>query len=231
MIGMKLSLSSLLITLLTVLRMAHADDCQRLQEFDQIVLEVNRSFFDQTFRGLDWPARVASYRREVDCSASEQALSALSNRLLSELGASHTGVFTARDLEYWAFQSIFSFRMDRFEVPFSGIWPLRRDGKWFANVIDDGVRSGKELLASIIRTERLGTLVGSTTAGAFLAGTGLRLLDDRYFLLLAVRDPQPRVPIEGIGVAPHVVVAPCREYCGGADPQLEKVFELIRISG
>jgi C-terminal processing protease CtpA/Prc len=102
---------------------------------------------------------------------------------------------------------------------------LQRIPKYF--ITDDGARSGKELLAVTIKQQRLGTLVGSITAGAFLAGRAYSLFNDRYFLYVAVFDPGNDPPIEGVGVVPDVVVPPCREFCGGVDPQLEKVFDLI----
>jgi hypothetical protein len=53
-------------------------------------------------------------------------------------------------------------------------------------LIDDSVRSGKELLAALVRRDGLGTLVGSTTAGYYLSGRMNRLLENRYFLYVAV---------------------------------------------
>jgi carboxyl-terminal processing protease len=364
----------IVVALLMSLSAAPAAGCERLVEFDRFTTVVAQDFYDRSFRGLDWPARVASYRREVDCGGSEQSLSRLVNRLLAELNASHTAVFTATDLEYWAYQSIFSRRLDTYPVTFAGIWPLRRANGWFAKYVlpgspayvagvlpgdqllslnekpfdplgmppelgstlvlssdgsrqrsvaitprrqslqqflldatasseslrtvhgkrvgylhlwagthpqflrymnatlktfvqqgidvlvldlrggfggagveylallkgdpqlqripkyfitDDGARSGKELLAVTIRQQRLGTLVGSTTAGAFLAGRAYSLFNDRYFLYVAVFDPGNDPPIEGVGVVPDVVVPPCREFCAGVDPQLQKVFDLI----
>ena len=96
-------------------------------------------------------------------------------------------------------------------------------------LIDDSVRSGKELLAALVRRDGLGTLVGSTTAGYYLSGRMNRLLDNRYFLYVAVGTfPTPGTgDIEGIGVAPDIEVAPCRQHCNGSDPILDRVLQLI----
>ena len=96
-------------------------------------------------------------------------------------------------------------------------------------LIDDSVRSGKELLAAVVRRDELGTLVGSTTAGYYLSGRMNRVLNDRYFLYVAVSEyptPGPQ-PIEGVGIAPDIEVEPCRQYCGGRDPVLARVLEII----
>lgn len=96
-------------------------------------------------------------------------------------------------------------------------------------LIDDGVRSGKEMLAAMVRKEKLGTLVGSRTAGGFLGAVPVRLLDERYFLLIAAYGgiPLDLPTIEGVGVQPDVRVAPCRMRCAPRDPQLEKALELL----
>lgn len=108
---------------------------------------------------------------------------------------------------------------------------LREIPKYF--LIDDSVRSGKEMLAGIVKRDELGTLVGSTTAGDFLGASPFRFFDDKYFLLLAIGDGSiPIVPgvgqIEGMGIEPDVFVEPCRMHCSGRDPQFEKAIELIR---
>jgi carboxyl-terminal processing protease len=96
-------------------------------------------------------------------------------------------------------------------------------------LIDDSVRSGKELLAAIVRRDRLGTLVGSATAGYYLSGRMNRLLDNRYFLYVAVGTfPTPGTgEIEGVGVVPDIEVTPCRQHCVGSDPILDRVLQLI----
>lgn len=96
-------------------------------------------------------------------------------------------------------------------------------------LIDDTVRSGKELLAGAVRRDELGTLVGATTAGYYLSGRMNRLLDERYFLYVAVRKfPTPDSgEIEGVGVEPDVEVIPCREHCDGRDLIMEQVLEII----
>lgn len=97
-------------------------------------------------------------------------------------------------------------------------------------LIDDSVRSGKEMLAGIVKRDRLGTLVGSKTAGYFLGASPFRFFDDKYLLLLAIAG-NGEVPgvgrVEGVGIAPDVEVEPCRRYCAGRDPILEKAIELI----
>jgi carboxyl-terminal processing protease len=50
---------------------------------------------------------------------------------------------------------------------------VARMPKYF--LVDEAVRSGKEMLAAIIKKEKLGVLVGSRTAGAFLGGVPVRL--------------------------------------------------------
>lgn len=92
-------------------------------------------------------------------------------------------------------------------------------------LIDDGVRSGKEMLAVMIRNGKAGTLVGSRTAGAFLGATPHRFFDDRYFLILASFG-NGDLGIEGVGVPPDVEVPACHEHCEGRDAQLLKALAL-----
>jgi carboxyl-terminal processing protease len=108
--------------------------------------------------------------------------------------------------------------------------PLGRVPKYV--LIDDGVRSGKEWVAASVRQQKIGTLVGSTTAGAFLGGRANRPFDGKYFLYVAwgAFVPEGIPPIEGIGVPPDVAVPACRVFCGGRDPQLEKALDLISQS-
>jgi carboxyl-terminal processing protease len=99
-------------------------------------------------------------------------------------------------------------------------------------LVDDGVRSGKEWIASLLKQQPQVTMVGSRTAGAFLGGAPFVFAKGNYVMLLAVRAFQPPgiEPIEGIGVEPDVQVAPCRQYCANRDPQLEHALELIRTA-
>ncbi|MFO7288017.1 MAG: S41 family peptidase [Gammaproteobacteria bacterium] len=111
----------------------------------------------------------------------------------------------------------------------SAFW--RAVPKYF--LIDDSVRSGKEMLTGIIKRDGLGILVGSKTAGYFLGASPFRFFDDKYLLLLAVGGggALPGIGrIEGVGIEPDIVVEPCRRYCAGRDPILEKTIELIEAA-
>ncbi len=353
---------------------AAAEACPARSDYDEISAAVTKQFYDKTFRGLDWPARVAEYRKLVQCSDDEVKVAVQVNRLLSELHASHTALYTKADLDYWGLNSFFSEGNDAYAIEFAGIWPQQRDGRWYAKyvfedspaaraglvqgdrllkvndraftplaftgqadaltfsrggkaartmslqathqsviqafissaavsrqvlnvgrkrvgyfhlwtarqailqslkdslstfeqervdaliidlrggyggtspdylepvrtnaylasipkyfLIDDGVRSGKEMLASMIRRDKIGTLVGSKTAGMYLGAAPIRLVDDRYFLLLAVRGGVlPNLPpIEGIGVRPDVAVEACRARCAAPDTELARALKLI----
>lgn len=87
-------------------------------------------------------------------------------------------------------------------------------------IIDEGTRSGMEILAYSLKQHGV-PLVGVTTAKAVLAGTGFLLPDDSL-LVLAVADVHvDGKRIEGIGVAPDLVVPFDIRYANGADPQLD----------
>ena len=357
-----------------------SEPCQAVREYDALTTTLTEQFYDKTFRGIDWPARVAAFRKQIACSDGDVAIAAQVNSLISVLRASHTALYTKHDLDYWALQSVFSRSLDAFPLALSGIWPISlgqaryaayvlddspaaragvlagdqlvsldggpfdalrfdaqkdatlvvsSDGKtqrtvrlrpilegmqnafyrasiastreiavgkkrvgyfhlWagthdrfqealesaiarFASarvdalildfrggfggsgpeyleklktseslkavpkyvLIDDGVRSGKEWITAIVRQEKIATLVGSTTAGAFLGGQANQPFDGKYFLYVAVGafEPEGIPPIEGKGVPPDVPVPACRVFCAGRDAQLEKAIELIRAAG
>jgi carboxyl-terminal processing protease len=361
-------------SLLAVIAPAAASDdsCAPRSEYDEIINAVTKGFYDKAFRGLDWPARVAHYRKSLPCTADAEQVAIVSNRLLSELKASHLGVYTRKDFHYWGLNSLFSPDNTGAQLNFAGIWPERQGDRWYAKyvfegsaaeragvrpgdelirlngvafdpfeftgredsvllasrrgkqqtltvqaeyksvmqafvdasrasskvieagakrvgyfhlwgardgvlnaleesladfertrvdalildfrggyggtsldylrallaskylmsipkflLIDDGVRSGKEMLAAILKRDKLATLVGSRTAGAFLGATAVRFFDNKYFLLLAAfGSPEGLPPVEGVGVSPDVEVLPCRRYCGGRDPQFLKALDL-----
>jgi carboxyl-terminal processing protease len=90
-----------------------------------------------------------------------------------------------------------------------------------AMLIDEGSRSGKEVLAYAFKKNHIGLLVGQKTAGYVLAGT-CRPLTDGSFLYVAVNDVLvDGVRLEGIGVEPDIKVDRNLPYSEGKDPQVE----------
>ena len=102
--------------------------------------------------------------------------------------------------------------------------------KWrkpVAMLINQGTRSGKEVLAYGFKEYGLGPLVGQRTEGAVLAATAF-LIGDDGLLLLAVEDVQvDGKRLEGVGVEPTIEVPFDPRYAAGADPQLDRAVEVL----
>ena len=87
-------------------------------------------------------------------------------------------------------------------------------------VIDEGTRSGMEILAYALKANGV-RMVGTNTARAVVAARGYMLPDDSL-LVLAVADVHvDGERLEGVGVAPDVVVPFDVRYAAGHDPQVE----------
>jgi len=99
-------------------------------------------------------------------------------------------------------------------------------------LVDDGSRSGKELIAHGFRALGIGPIVGETTAGAVLGGR-LNVLSDGSLLYVAVVDVRvDGKRLEGVGVGPDIVVPFDPAFAAGADPQLDRaVEEAARLAG
>jgi carboxyl-terminal processing protease len=94
-------------------------------------------------------------------------------------------------------------------------------------LVNEGTRSGKEILAYGFKTYGLGEIVGTRTAGAVLAGRAF-LLRDSSLLLVAVLDVLvDGQRLEGVGVTPTIDLPFSLEYAQGKDPQLERAVELL----
>jgi C-terminal processing protease CtpA/Prc len=96
-----------------------------------------------------------------------------------------------------------------------------------AMLINEGTRSGKEVLAYGFKKNGYGPVIGERTAGALLAGTAF-LLSDGGLLILAVNDADvDGERLEGKGVAPTIPVPFDIRYAAGKDPQLDKAIEVL----
>ena len=94
-------------------------------------------------------------------------------------------------------------------------------------LVNNGSRSGKEILAYGFKKYKLGTLIGTKTAGAVVGGSPF-LLEDGNLLYLAVIDVLvDGERLEGKGVIPDLEVPFTLEYAQGKDPQLEKSVEVL----
>ena len=104
------------------------------------------------------------------------------------------------------------------------------DVKWrkpVAMLINEGTRSGKEVLAYGFKEYRLGELIGHRTEGAVLAATAF-LIGDDGLLLLAVEDVLvDGQRLEGVGVTPTIEVPFDWRYAAGGDPQLDRAVEVL----
>ena len=104
------------------------------------------------------------------------------------------------------------------------------DVKWrkpVAALINEGTRSGKEVLAYGFKKYGIGPLVGARTEGAVLAATAF-LIGDQGLLLLAVEDVLvDGQRLEGVGVAPTVEAPFDLRFAAGADPQLARAVQIL----
>ena len=107
------------------------------------------------------------------------------------------------------------------------------DVKWrkpVAMLINEGTRSGKEVLAYGFKQYRLGELIGHRTEGAVLAATAF-LIGDDGLLLLAVEDVLvDGQRLEGVGVTPTIEVPFDWRYAAGGDPQLNRAVQVLARS-
>ena len=108
--------------------------------------------------------------------------------------------------------------------------PVTSNSAWSKPVVmlvNEGSRSGKEILAYGFRKYGIGPVVGTKTAGALVGGT-LRAMDDGNILYLAHVDVRVDgdVRLEGVGVEPDLEVPFSLEYARGADPQKERAISV-----
>jgi carboxyl-terminal processing protease len=115
---------------------------------------------------------------------------------------------------------------------------IRRNGRAFiANyhwekpvvlLINQGSRSSKEIIAFGFQQSKLGALVGTTTAGAVVAGRGF-VMQDGSLLYVAVADVlvDGNQRLEGKGVSPDISVAFPLEYAAGVDPQKQQAIDTL----
>ncbi len=101
--------------------------------------------------------------------------------------------------------------------------------KPLAFLIDDRTRSAKEVMAHLVRRNRLGVLVGQRTEGAVLGANFFRLPDGSY-LELAITDVPVSggIRLEGVGVEADLEVEDPLPYVTGRDPIFETGLEAVR---
>ena len=131
---------------------------------DEVWRLVDERFYDAKFAGHDWAAIGETYRERAR-GADPAELPALINRMLGELGASHTAYLTAADPAYYDIADIFAGSLRRElprvfpngEVSYVGIGALTRPsgGKTFVSGLlagfpaeRAGLRTGDEIVAA-----------------------------------------------------------------------------------
>ena len=127
--------------------------------------------------------------------------------------------------------------LNLFTAPVPALTFITRDGqqhsqnyRWQKPVVmlvNQGSRSGKEILAYGFRKYGVGKIVGSKTQGAVVAGRPY-VMPDGSLLYLAVADVLVEGKrLEGKGIQPDIEVPFDIAYAQGRDPQKEKVIEVV----
>lgn len=117
------------------------------------------------------------------------------------------------------------------------ITSIRRDGNRFnfsyqwkkpvVMLVNQGTRSAKEILAFGAQKYRVGTVIGTKTAGAVVAGRPF-FMNDGSLLYVAIADVLvDGKRLEGIGVTPDINVPFSWEYAPGSDPQTENAIATL----
>lgn len=94
-------------------------------------------------------------------------------------------------------------------------------------LVNQGSRSGKEILAYSFQQYKIGPVIGSKTPGAVVGGRPF-LMQDGSLLYLAVVDVfVDGERLEGRGVTPDIEAPFQLAYAQGADPQKQKAIEVL----
>lgn len=95
-------------------------------------------------------------------------------------------------------------------------------------LVNEGSRSSKEILALSFQQSKIGSVIGTQTIGAVLAGRPF-IMRDGSLLYLAVTNVfvNGNQRLEGKGVIPDINVPFPLEYAQGADPQKQKAIETV----
>lgn len=95
-------------------------------------------------------------------------------------------------------------------------------------LVNEGSRSSKEILAFNFQQNQIGSVIGTKTTGAVVAGRPY-IMQDGSLLYLAVADVflDENQRLEGKGVTPDINVPFSLEYAQGADPQKQKAVETV----
>jgi carboxyl-terminal processing protease len=141
----------------------HAEE--PVPSFEEAWRLVRSDFYDPSLRGLDWEKIGQIYRPQALAAQSAEERSAVINRMLGELGASHTGHYTPEQVAYYDLFDIFggALRRERERifpggrVAYDGIGAIVRnvDGRNFVVGILEGfpaaragLRTGDEILGA-----------------------------------------------------------------------------------
>jgi C-terminal processing protease CtpA/Prc len=144
---------------------AQAPDSTANTVFDEVWRTVNEHFYDATFGSRDWTAIGEKYRPLAEAASSPAAREDVINRMLAELGASHTDYLTRADPAYYDIVDISSgalrHELPRFfpngEVAYDGIGVVTEalDGKVFVSGLfadfpaaQAGLKTGDEIVAA-----------------------------------------------------------------------------------
>ena len=91
-----------------------------LAVFDEVWDLVNQRFYDAKFNGIDWSAMRDKYRPLAEAAPNDDAQAEVIDRMLAELGASHTARYRQNDPAYYQLLDIFSGSLRR---PLQRLYP------------------------------------------------------------------------------------------------------------
>lgn len=94
-------------------------------------------------------------------------------------------------------------------------------------LVNNGTRSGKEILAYGFKKYNIGKVIGTKTAGAVVGGSPFFLQDGNLLYLAVVDVLVDGERLEGKGVIPDIEVPFTLEYAEGKDPQLDTAVNVL----
>ncbi|HEY9873567.1 MAG TPA: S41 family peptidase, partial [Candidatus Obscuribacterales bacterium] len=94
-------------------------------------------------------------------------------------------------------------------------------------LVNQGSRSGKEILAYGFKRYKIGSVIGTKTPGAVVGGSPFLLKDGNLLYLAVANVFVDGERLEGKGVTPDIEVPFTLEYAQGADPQKEKAIAVL----